>query len=844
MSLRRSVTNESGFLPDFMEESFRSWLLKGCGIVLMLAATAGMICLLTWSASEPSIYQAGSHAAHNWLGPTGALVADLFFQSLGLAAVLALIPPAVWGYELFSREHLHKPTMRLTVWPIGAFTLAGAFSALPTSSAWPLHQGFGGLLGDVFYGFAAQLFDTIYPHLSGPVIGTSFVLVGLSALSHALGFKLYDAKILFERKQGKAPKRQAERPLAGRRKGLIEQLRSTIAEVPPQSPAGQPASELVPEAQSATMMASAIEDFPNLVPAEPPISLATDPKDGDRPAEYPIDEDAHHIAKKFAPKQGKRAANPVSKMSNEAAIEVRNAHHEPQFAELDEPDEPNTPVRHAEGFQLPPLSLLKRARQSGNSPLDNRAMLRDKVRLLEEILSDFGVKGKIVNVRPGPVITRYELKLDRGVKASRVMGLAEDIARSMSTISARIAVVPGRNALGIELPNARRQNVYLRQVLEAETFAESDAALPLALGVGIDGAPIVADLCAMPHLLMAGTTGSGKSVGLNAIILSVLLRLKPEQCRFIMIDPKMLELSIYEGIPHLLSPVITDPNTAVKALNWVVREMEERYKQMSKLGVRNLKAFNEKVQAAHKSGQSLGRTVQTGYDRNTGEAIYEREELRLEAKPYIVVAIDEMADLMLTAGKDIEGAIQRLAQMARAAGIHLITATQRPSVDVITGTIKANLPTRIGYKVATATDSRTILGQHGAEQLLGAGDMLFTGGGGQFVRVHGAFVSETEIEKVVTFLRGQGEPQYVAGLANDLADVDEQDKQETSGSNALYDKAVAIVLRDKKVSTSYLQRRLSIGYNRAADLIERMEVDGLITVPNKAAKREILAKIT
>ncbi|MCC0007431.1 MAG: DNA translocase FtsK 4TM domain-containing protein [Hyphomicrobiaceae bacterium] len=494
------------------------------------------------------------------------------------------------------------------------------------------------------------------------------------------------------------------------------------------------------------------------------------------------------------------------------------------------------------GHKVPPIALLKKPVASKAGPEFTQTMLRGNARLLEDVLGDFGVKGEIRDIRPGPVVTLFEFEPARGVKSSRVIGLAEDIARSMSATSARVAVVPGRNAIGIELPNTRRDPVLLREVLESEAYKSVDSTLPIALGKSIGGEPVVADLARMPHLLVAGTTGSGKSVGVNAMILSLLYRLGPDDCRFLMIDPKMLELSVYNGIPHLLTPVVTDPQKAVTALNWVVGEMEERYKRMSKLSVRNIDVYNNRVRNAKKRGEMISRTVQTGFDRRTGEAVYEQEQMQLETMPYIVVVIDEFADLMLVAGKDVEASVQRLAQMARAAGIHIIMATQRPSVDVITGTIKANFPTRISFKVTSKIDSRTILNEQGAEQLLGQGDMLYAAGSGQIGRVHGAFVSDEEVEAITNHLRAQGAPSYVDGITEAGEEPDKDMRlPDGQGEEDLYDRAVAIVVRDRKASTSYLQRRLSIGYNRAADLIERMEADGLISAANHAGKREILA---
>ncbi|MBL8535811.1 MAG: DNA translocase FtsK, partial [Hyphomonadaceae bacterium] len=494
-------------------------------------------------------------------------------------------------------------------------------------------------------------------------------------------------------------------------------------------------------------------------------------------------------------------------------------------------------------FDLPDTDLLAVPKQRVTQT--DAQTLHAMSRQLEGVLADFGVQGEVLSARPGPVVTLFEFEPAAGVKSSRVIGLSDDIARSMSATACRVAVIPGRNAIGIELPNTKRETVFLRSLLNSSSFAGTQGDLPLALGETIEGDPFAADLTKMPHLLIAGTTGSGKSVGINAMILSLLYKHTPDECRFIMIDPKMLELSVYEGIPHLLHPVVTDPKKAVVALKWTVREMEDRYRRMAKLGVRNITGYNERVADALERGEKLERTVHAGFDPSSGEPIYETRELPLEPMPYIVVVIDEMADLMITAGKEIEAAVQRLAQMARAAGIHVIMATQRPSVDVITGTIKANFPTRISYQVTSKIDSRTILGEQGAEQLLGQGDLLFMAGGGRIRRLHGPFVTDAEVERVVDMLKAQGAPQYrqdVTEEPNENANDDNPElfDGEGGGDSELYERAVEIVRRDRKASTSYLQRRLSIGYNRAATLMEQMEKRGVISAANGAGKREIL----
>ena len=494
------------------------------------------------------------------------------------------------------------------------------------------------------------------------------------------------------------------------------------------------------------------------------------------------------------------------------------------------------------GFRLPELALL--AKSKPRAATFDEAALRQNARVLEGVLAEFGVRGQIDQIRPGPVVTLYELVPAAGVKSARVVALSDDIARSMSVAACRVSVVSGRNAIGIELPNPKRETVYLRDLLASGEYEKHGSILPLALGETIGGEPYIVDLSKMPHLLIAGTTGSGKSVGVNAMILSILYRLPPSQCRFIMVDPKMLELSAYDGIPHLLAPVVTDPKKAIVALKWTVREMGDRYQRMQKIGVRNIAGYNERAREAIAKGEHFVRTVQTGFDEQ-GRPAYEEERLNPEPMPYLVVVIDEVADLMMVAGKDIEVAVQRLAQMARAAGIHLIMATQRPSVDVITGTIKANFPTRISFQVTSKIDARTILGEQGAEQLLGQGDMLYMAGGGRITRLHGPFVSDGEVEAVAKQLREQGQPQYLEEVTA-IAEDDEDGGGdmlggESAAGNELYDQAVAVVTRDRKASTSYIQRCLKIGYNRAASLMERMEREGVVGAANHAGKRDILA---
>lgn len=561
-------------------------------------------------------------------------------------------------------------------------------------------------------------------------------------------------------------------------------------------------------------------------------------------AEDDFDEDSD-----FTPAPVRQSAPRVAPVIESRKAVVQHAQKKPLTPSRQAKEEAQPRLRFDEmtsdPYELPPLSLLASPTTIVRHQLSDEA-LEENARMLESVLDDYGVKGEIVSVRPGPVVTMYELEPAPGLKASRVIGLADDIARSMSALSARVSTVPGRSVIGIELPNATREKVVLREILAARDFGDSNMRLPLALGKDIGGDAIVANLAKMPHLLIAGTTGSGKSVAINTMILSLLYKLTPEECRLIMIDPKMLELSVYDGIPHLLSPVVTDPKKAVVALKWVVGEMEERYRKMSKMGVRNIEGYNGRVREALAKGELFKRTIQTGFDEETGEPVFETEEFAPQVFPYIVVIVDEMADLMMVAGKEIEACIQRLAQMARASGIHLIMATQRPSVDVITGTIKANFPTRISFQVTSKIDSRTILGEQGAEQLLGMGDMLYMGNGAKITRIHGPFVSDEEVEEIVNHLKSFGPPKYMSGV------VEGPDEDAASdidmvlglgggdGEDALYDQAVAIVAKDRKCSTSYIQRKLGIGYNKAARLVEQMEEQGVVTAANHVGKREIL----
>jgi S-DNA-T family DNA segregation ATPase FtsK/SpoIIIE len=819
------------YLPDSVRELPKRRAAELIGVSVLAGVGALSLALLTWSVEDPSLNHAASTPVHNLLGLPGAVAADIAMQALGLSCVVALTPPAFWAWRLLTHRRLERARIRTILWLIGSLAAAGLAAMLPAPDRWPLPTGLGGVLGDVIVGAARSL--GARSTLSLFAFGAVCAAIAILSLTAAAGYGLMRNRD--EDDDAEPAPAAARRPVheddeedtdgepgfglvsLGAAIHALLSLRGAIRRALGRRKSPRPAPRRAPWLDPHAQSFAATEE------AAPPPSAngRIEPTLLRRPTDAPG---------RDAPAAPSRVAAPAAALKPGRRLQSES---QPSFFDR-------------AAYQLPPLVMLAEPKRLGAAKISEDA-LEQNARLLEGVLDDFGVKGEIINVRPGPVVTLYELEPAPGIKSSRVIGLADDIARSMSAISARVAVVQGRNAIGIELPNQRRETVFLRELIASQDFEKTKHRLAIALGKTIGGEPVIVDLARMPHLLVAGTTGSGKSVAINTMVLSLLYRLTPDQCRLIMVDPKMLELSVYDGIPHLLTPVVTDPKKAVVALKWAVREMEERYKKMSKLGVRNIDGFNARVAEALEKGEAITRTVQTGFDRETGEAIYEQEQMDLSVLPYIVVIVDEMADLMMVAGKDIEGAIQRLAQMARAAGIHLIMATQRPSVDVITGTIKANFPTRISFQVTSKIDSRTILGEQGAEQLLGQGDMLYMAGGGRISRVHGPFVSDGEVEKIVAHLKTQGQPDYLTAITEEEAPESEEGgaaltpgSMDAEESADYYDRAVAIVLRDRKCSTSYIQRRLSVGYNKAASLVERMEKEGVVGPANHAGKREIL----
>jgi len=809
-----------GFLPEGATQVLRRWLLQAAGVGVIFIALALAAALATYTPTDPSFNTAAGPvgAVHNMLGGPGALISDVLLQLVGLAAWLPALALLAWGGRLMATAiPLDRQWLRALLLLCGLLLVSVGLAAVPLPATWHLPGGahfLGGSAGALLLGGLADMGRLIGV---GPIAWIAALVSGvLGALCsvYALGLTWEEWRALASKLGG------AVTGLGDIRRRIRNFFRSLQDRLPRlgRSPAEADGAPTVRPSRREPSMTGpsylAVEgqeeedeedDYPPLPVT--PLGPAIPPEPKSEPLVAPRAPNAQ---------PGKRAKQAAQ-------------------GKLNLPDQ--------DYYELPPPQLLAAAPPSKAGQF-NQDALEQNARMLESVLDDFGVNGQIIKVRPGPVVTLYELEPAPGTKTSRVIGLADDIARSMSALSVRIATVPGRSVIGIELPNAKRETVYLRELLESEAFERAPSRLTLVLGKDIGGQPVMVDLARMPHLLIAGTTGSGKSVAINTMILSLLYRLKPEECRVIMIDPKMLELSVYDGIPHLLAPVVTEPGKAVVALKWAVREMEDRYRAMSQLGVRNIGGYNQRLAEAKAKGESLSRTVQTGFDPDTGKPVYEDQPLALEPLPFIVIIVDEMADLMLVAGKDVEGAVQRLAQMARAAGIHIIMATQRPSVDVITGTIKANFPSRISFQVTSKIDSRTILGEQGAEQLLGQGDMLYMAAGGRITRVHGPFVSDQEVESVVEHLRAQGEPTYVESVTEEEQELGDEAMGGGNGASgdSLYDQAVAIVAREGKASTSFIQRHLQIGYNKAAGLIDRMEREGVVSKANHVGKREVLVR--
>lgn len=931
-----------------IKEKPKSWwqklLCEIIGLCLVIFPLLVYLSLFSYNSSDPSFNKTVSEdiAVQNWLGLFGSYSADFVLSSFGLAFIIYLLVPILWGIGLMRFQAFAEYKMRIFAWLVGLLCFS-AFLDLTCSSflgrfnlpynltgEWsriisrPLNNyinmlnfSYNSLLlkgiilfvSILSFNFAAGITFTLWLRLTakigGLLKGCSLQILNLSKrvanIRSFNEFKEINPRYLQDKLLNKnhLPPLKRVEPSFGQTATVAQPQNLNIvsnqqtAAAPLMSSAQNSGVKIeIPNTNTVQTMGNlALETGSNDTNT---VSASFNPtfdfiKDGDfanqnvkKPSKKITPEDIYQTegARSFASKAAKPAPTentPRQKellaMPETAPINASLQSQQPAVFDSPKPAEKITPTpvpnfkdtsqqadkaeqpataaaattaANENEYQLPDINLLSIPQDSGDIEYDEATLQKNAVEL-ETVLKDFGIKGKIVKVRPGPVVTLYELEPAPGTRTARVIGLSDDIARSMAVASVRMAVVSGHNTIGIELPNEKRQTVWLRELLEDPEFKNSKNILNVTLGKDIGGQHIYADLSKMPHLLVAGTTGSGKSVGVNSMILSLLYRMTPEQCKLIMIDPKQLEFSMYNGIPHLLTPVITDPAKAVVGLKWAVREMEDRYRAMALLNVRNIAGYNQKVSDMRATGKEIKKTIQVGFDKETGRPLYEEQVVDTTPMPYIVIVVDEMADLMLVAGKEVEAAIQRLAQMARAAGIHLIMSTQRPSVDVITGTIKANFPSRISFHVTTKIDSRTILGEQGAEQLLGMGDMLYMPSGLRPIRVHGCFVTDAEVERVVEFIKSEGEPKYVAdvteGELNTGKDTPVFDKGEMNGENSdddLYNQAVAIVRADKKASTSYIQRKLRLGYNRAAILIERMEDEGIVTPPDRVGRREVI----
>ncbi len=826
MSVANHENSRRPIFSSLFLNFIRQLLIKFFGFFILLFAFMILIIMFSYDTKDPSFRSSTSDNINNLLGSFGSNIADPLHLSLGISYLVIVLILVIWSWRLIFNINKEKILSRVFFIPIPIATTSIFFSTYPPSDDWVFSYGMGGIFGDTILIFILEntkfeINETLrFTSLIFGILSLFFICI-ISAINKKEFYKITNTffssfiegiKLLF---QFVSILTKSKRILQISKYPITNNKRKIKVE-PVLSNQNQYFNE------------------ENLSPSVKGINQEQDFNDDD------------HLQQSFNGELSSESKD--LSISYFSKVHYPNKKPDTKSKRAKQEEQPSLSLFQdkIENYFLPQLSLLQNTVSSNKNILSDDA-LNENARMLENVLDDYGVKGEILSVKPGPVVTLYELEPAAGLKASRVISLADDIARSMSALATRVSTIPGRSVIGIELPNDFREKVLLREILSSKAYGDSNYQLPLALGKNIGGEPIVANLARMPHLLIAGTTGSGKSVGINTMILSLLYKLSPDQCKLIMIDPKMLELSVYDGIPHLLSPVVTDPKKAVVALKWAVAEMEERYRKMSKMGVRNIESFNLRVKEAIKNNENFTRTVQIGFDEETGEPKFEEQSIKPEYLPFIVIIVDEMADLMMVSGKDIEACIQRLAQMARAAGIHLIMATQRPSVDVITGTIKANFPTRISFQVTSKIDSRTILGEMGAEQLLGMGDMLYMANGGKITRVHGPYVSDEEVEEVVSHLKKQSKPEYISGIINgpDEETQNRIDKSmglssDNSSENALYDQAVAIVARDRKCSTSYIQRRLSIGYNKAAKIVEAMEEQGVVSAANHVGKREIL----
>ncbi len=839
---RKTKKSKGSFLPDALQAFIARRLIDGVALFFFCCAAFVFASLISYDSADPSWNTAGQGdavAVSNIGSVPGAWLSDVLLQTLGFGAFVLGFACVMWGYRVFKRQSIRPVSLRFSAILVSSLLASVALAQIPASSDF-IHPYLGSSAGVLILNQISSVTQSLHIPYGHNVIAGLCGIISLGVFLYGAAFSRYEiATIWFKAKV-------AAFLIIGGVLSMVNGFYSWLRHYNEPEYQGDPIQLGIMEKlrdmreERAHAKETRRAELEAMRPKREEQAVIKPKKKPEPPQKVEgIFEEEHDVMPSSS--MSKTSIPVVTPQSAENQKKVKPKEAGQQRFELSDIDGE---------WEFPSASMIQEVPSDTGCATLNEDALRKNAELLQNVLADFNVKGEIVSIHPGPVVTLYELEPAPGVKSARVISLSDDIARSMSAISVRCAVVPGRNVIGIELPNKKRQTVYMREMLESRLYDKTSAKLPLILGKDIGGQPILADLAKMPHLLVAGTTGSGKSVAVNTMIMSLLYRLSPEQCRFIMIDPKMLELSVYDDIPHLLSPVVTEPGKAVVALKWAVHEMENRYRNMSKLGVRNVEGYNQRIREAIKNGEEIMHKVQTGFDPESGAAVFEDHPLPLNELPYIVIIVDEFADLMLVAGKDVENAIQRLAQMARAAGLHLIMATQRPSVDVITGVVKANFPTRISFQVTSKIDSRTILGDSGAEQLLGMGDMLYMAPGGRITRVHGPFVSDEDVEKTTNFLRSQGKPSYIDDVTSDEADLGGSDVMNAmfgggeSGDgdkvDELYDKAVAVIAREGKVSTSFVQRHLQIGYNRAARIVEEMERQGVISPASSTGKRQIL----